>query len=663
MPYPRQIYLGADRESRLIQHIEDILVRYYMDTTEHIDDLLQWQKDYWAKPTNKTTNVPFKNASTLVVPVTAIAVEAVHSRTETTLYGQSQLVIAQAVADDWDIAQKPVEDFVNHQLLDVMDIKKALSSCFLEAEKFGSMIGKVGYLRLVRRGVREIDGEEEEFNVVYRDGPSFDAIGDARFLMPYYATDVQTSEWVGEEHSRTPYEVEQLELGGFFRPGTIIGAEARLLQYKENYYMAEPLSWEDGKKFERNQMDLEKTRFSLGKRIDWHELWMAWDTTDEEEEAGVKKELIIHYHRESKTIMSIRYNYLRDLRRTYRTEVYFPVEHRWRGIGICKMNEQFQRSITVRHRQNIDNATLANMRMFKISKLSGYQNGEPIFPGKMWFLDSMDQLDTVQLGELYPSGYNTEQSDLVYSQQRTGVNEVTLGMPQMGTPGTATSDLARIQEGQKKFDLWYMRARGFLDKVVMDVIDIWQQFAPRDVPYYNTVSNGHMVQEFFQLPDNWIRDGLVIKLKTSSQVHNRILDRQDWQQIAGFFQQYFTGLAQMAQPLGNPQLLQVIFTKGLSSLTEAMRQILETYDVRNIDRLIVKELDQILQSQEFNEDQLMQMMNAMGGMGNGISQLPTGGGTNRINGNGQNQGMDALAQIISAAGAGSSNQNGGSRVR
>src|SRR5262245_32334410 len=119
--YPRQVFLGEERENKLRQYLDDILVRYYMDTSEHIQDLLQWQKDYWAKPTNKTTNVPFKNASTIVIPVSAIAVEAVHSRTETTLYGQSQLVVAQAIADDWDIAQKPVEDFMNHELLDVMD--------------------------------------------------------------------------------------------------------------------------------------------------------------------------------------------------------------------------------------------------------------------------------------------------------------------------------------------------------------------------------------------------------------------------------------------------------------------------------------------------------------------------------------------------------------
>lgn len=636
MPYPRQIYLGEEREAELSQHIDGELVRYYFDITEHISDLLQWQSDYWAKPTQKVANFPFKNASTIVIPISAIAVEAVHARTETQLFGQSNVIVAQSISDDWDEAQKPVEDFFNYQLLKVLNIKKEMGYCFLEAEKFGTMIGKPGYERQVRYGIREVDGIEQEFAVVYKDGPCFDSVADARFILPYWAQDVQTADFVGEEHSETPYYIEQSESSGFFRPGTY----EKLRAYLENYYMSEPSLGESGKRFETHQMDLEHTRFSIGKRLDWVELWIPWIV----DKTKVKKEIVVHYHRLSKTIMSIRYNYLSDLRRPYRVGVYFPVEHRLRGIGICKMNEQFQRSITVRHRQNIDNATLANMRMFKIHKLAGYGNGEPIFPGKMWFLDNMDQLDTVQLGEVYPSGYNTEQSDVIYSQQRTGVNEVVLGMPQVGTPGTATSDLARIQEGNRKFDLWYSRAREFADEVTMDLGDLFQQFGPRNLEYFYTVSGGETVRAFLQLPSSYIREGLIINIRTSSQVHNKILDRQNWQQISAFLQQYFLGLVQLAEPLGNPAITQLIFMKGLSAATEAMRQILETYDVRNIDRIIVKELDLVLQGQ-------IPSLIKSGAIQNGPLALPPGTEpNNRLTGTNQPSGVDLLSSIFGGTG-------------
>jgi len=627
MPYPREIYLGEVREAELVQHIESELVQYYMDTSEHLDDLIQWQSDYWAKPTKKQAIFPFKGACTTVIPVTAIAVEAIHARTETQLFGQQQLVAAQSISNEWDEAQKPLEDFMNYYLFRKIKIKSELSSCFLEAEKFGTMIGKPGYERVVRYGAREINGEEKNFSVVYKDGPCFDAIPDSRFLYPYWAKDVQSSDWVGEEHSESPYYIYQAEKAGLFREGIY----EDLMIYMENQMSGSP--GDDGKKFDRSQMDLEHTKYSIGKNLEWVEFWTAWEV----DSSDVKKEIVIHYHRDSRKIMSIRYNYLSDLRRPYRIGKYFPVEHRSRGIGICKMNEQFQRSITTRHRQFVDNATLANIRMFKIHKLSGYGNGEPIFPGKMWFLDNMDQIDTIQMGEVYPSAYQTEQSDVIYSQQRTGVNDVTLGMPQVGTPGTATSDLARIQEGNKKFDLWYMRVRDFGDEVIMDIADLYQQFGPRNLEYFYTAAGGEMVRAFMQLPSSYIREGIIINLKVSSQVHNKVLDRQNWQQIAGFLNQYYQGLAQLAIPLGNPQMIQLIFTKGLGALTEAMRQILETYDVRNIDRIIVKELDLMLKGQ---------IPSILGG-GNGPLPLPSGAQpNNRVTGAGEATGMEQLLSLI-----------------
>lgn len=646
MPYPREIYLGEDREREFAIFIEGELIRYYADTSQHIDDLKQWQKDYWAKPTNKVATFPFKNASTIIIPMTAIAVEAVHARTETQLFSQQNLIVANSISDEWDAAQKPVEDYFNRLFRKELEFKRKMSSCLLEGEKFGTMIGKVGYQKLVRKGKREVGDTEEEFDVVYKDGAVFDAIADSRFIFPYYSQDTQSTILIGEEHSDTAYEVQKMELSGLFRPGTILKkgeTEGKLKSYIEN--VSQSSINNNGNEFDRNQRDLEKTNFSFSTLIDWVELWVAWPVDD----SNMPHELVVHYHRPSSTFMSIRYNYLSNLRRPYRTGVYFPIEHRSRGVGICKMNEQFQRTITVRHRQNIDNATLANIRMFKISKLSGYGNQEPIFPGKMWFLDNMDHLDTIQLGEIYPSGYNVEQSDVLYSQQRSGVNEVTLGMPQVGTPGTATSDLARIQEGNRKADLWYGRVRDFVDDVIMDVADIQQQFGPRNILYYDTASNGELVRQFFNLPNSYIRDGLVLELKTSSQMHNKVLDRQNWQQIAGFLQQYYQGLIAMAQPLGQPELIGIIFTKGLSAITEAMRQILETYDVRNIDRIIVKELDMVIQ-----DPVMADKLRKMGGL-NATQQLPPGASDTGNNGSSQNGGMDPLAAVLSSFRGGSQN--------
>jgi hypothetical protein len=234
--------------------------------------------------------------------------------------------------------------------------------------------------------------------------------------------------------------------------------------------------------------------------------------------------------------------------------------------------------------------------MFKIHKLAGYGPKEPVFPGKMWFVDEMDHIESFQMGEIYPSGYNNEQATLIYSQQRTTVNEINLGMPQAGTPGTATSDLARIQEGSRKFDFVYQNFTEFTEEIITDVADIIQQHGPRQVEYFDTAEDGPAVKQILSLPQSWIREGLVLKLKASTQQQNRVLDRQNWVQLAPLLQQYYVGMLQLAQEGGLPQIGGIIVLKGMNAITEAMKQILESYDVRNINRILVTEVEEMVKN-------------------------------------------------------------------
>lgn len=628
MPYPRELNLDEDTKERLISYLDDELHNHYAERSGHIDDLKRWQRDYWATPSTKEATFPFKGAATIIIPLSAIAIEAVHARTMTMMFALPQFVSANAVSGQWEAVERPFERFMDYELLNQMKIRKHLGDCFLEAEKFGTMIGKVGYCREVKTAVREIDGIEQEFEVVTKQGAVADCVPDSRFLMPYAAKDPQSAPWCGEEHEATPYELMLQEQGGLFKKGTF--------KELEMYFSESSLgttAQESGRKFTRHQEELENRTSIWPKTLDWVEIWLAFDV----DKGGKHKEIVVHYHRGSRTIMSVRYNWHHDLRRPYRTNVYFPIEHRWRGIGICKKNEQFQREVTTQHRQRLDNATLANIRMIKISKLSQYGPNEPVFPGKMWFVDDMDHIETLQLGEIYPSAYNNEQATLLYSQQRTGVNEVTLGMPQVGTPGTATSDLARIQEGNRKFDFVYQNFREFTNELIIDTAATIQQFGPRRLAYFDHVEGGKMVQKFFEMPTNLVTDGVLIGLRVVSQQQNKVLDRQNWEQVAARLQQYYTAQLQLAQYAGNPELMQLIIKKGLAASTEAMRQLLEHYDVRNIERLIV------IESEMQSQNELGAARAEFGG-----SEQPAGPGTA--------PGIQQLIETITGGGAGG---NGG----
>ena len=580
MPYPRELVLDKETEDKLRIHIEREIYNHYAERGKWVDNVLQWQKDYWAEPTTKRATFPFLGASTIIIPMTAISVEAIHARVMTTIFGSGQLVSATAKAAEWEEISRPVEAMMDHELLKEMKFKDKITPAILSIEKYGTGVGKIGYERIVRKAVRNIGDLEQEVPVVIRDGSVVDSLPTTGILMPFAADDPQSAPWVGEEHHDTPYMVRQHENSGLFKKGTMEGLEPWVIEHSGT-----TLSGQERKQ-EREQENREEMTPVWPKTLDWVEMWLGFDVDGD----GQDEEIVVHFHRGASLFMSIRYNWYHDLHRPYRIGIYFPVEHRWTGLGIGKQNEQFQREITTQHRQRLDNAMLANVRMLKVSKLSGYGPGEPIFPGKMWFLDNMDHVDTLQLGEIYNSAFSNEQATQIYSQQRTGVNEITLGQSPAGTPGTATGDLARLQEGNKKFDYVFSNIKGFIDELIMDTAVNIQQFGPRELQYWETVEGGRLARMFFEMPPDLIRHGLLIELNVVGQQRNSIVDRQNWVQIATLLQQYYTGSIQLAQLLGDQELIQFIGKKGILAATEAMRQILESYDIRNIDRIVLTEL-------------------------------------------------------------------------
>lgn len=579
--YPRQLNLDADTLERLRSYIDDELLNHDAERGAFLDDLIRWQEDYWAKPSSEAITFPFKDAANLIIPLTAIAVEAVHARTMTTMFALPQFVSVKALTDEFSDIAKPFEQFLDHELVYSMDVERKLNDPILELEKFGTGVGKSGYEKIVRTAVRVgPDGKDEEFKVVTKQGATIDGVSLARFLMPFYARDPQSSPWVGEEHSQTPYYVKGLAEGGMFYKDTMTKLEPWLIN------TAAQDSPFNERKFERSQEELENRQPVWPKRLDWVELWLGFDT----DQSGEEKEIVVHYHRESHTFMSIRYNWHSDLHRPYRKGNYIPVEYRWTGIGICKQNEHFQREVTTQHRQRLDNATLANVRMIKVNKLSGYGPREPIFPGKMWFVDEMTDIETIQLGEIYPSAYNNEQATLQYSYQRTGVNEVTLGMPQAGTPGTATSDLARIQEGNKKFDYVYKNAKRLTNELVLDAACNIQQFGPKNLSYFNTNKDGEKLRQLLTLPADLIRDSIILEVAAAGQRDNKLVDRQNWQMVSQMITGYYTSMIQLAAGMGDQALIQAISQNGLIAGTEAMTQILQSFDIRNVDRITLESM-------------------------------------------------------------------------
>lgn len=589
MEYPRELKLSPDVEARLISYLNTELINHEAERAAWVQDLKAWQEDYWATPATKEATFPFKGAANIVIPLSAIAVESIHAREMTTVFALNQTVSCAVHDPNYQDVDYELEKAIDRELSVVgVDFYKFLDHTLLENKKLGSCVGKSGYEKIVKTAVK-LEGEEEvEFDVIIKQGPTADPVPVANFLMPFTCRDPQTAPWCGEEHLQPVSVVKQYADSGFFR-------EDVMDNMSRFWSMGMQLSSTPYTQMERNLQNQNPIQWP--NEIGWNEIWLSFDIDN----SGKQKEIVVHYHRPSQTFFSIRYNWYSDLHRPYRIGNYFTLEHRWAGIGIGKQSEQFQMEITTQHRQLIDNATLANMRMFKAKQGGNINPNEPLFPGKIFMVDEMDDFVAIEGGsEVYPSGYNVGQQSMIYAQQRQGVNELTLGMPQVGTPGTATGDLTRVQEFNRKFDYTFKAGKRFGDAIVLDILCNQSQFGFRDRRYFVQLPNGSRVMELLQASPDVLRNQLQFTVGLIGQNQNRLVDRQSWTQYAQMLQQYYTAALSLPLVQQNPQLFQIINGFALKAATEAMQQIGEGFDIRNNDRLLIpKQLIAILTGQGY----------------------------------------------------------------
>lgn len=612
MAYTPLIYLSPDREAALRSYIREELDNHDMERGKWVEELEKWYKMYWATPTPNSGTGPLQGGANIIVPLIAIAVEMLLAKFMTKLFALEQFS-AIKLPDEWDDIDSNLTRIIDHELITTANIRHALEEAALDYLIYGTCVLKNGYIERKKKAIiYDLDDTELETEIMVRKGLCIDAVQLQNFLMPFYAKNPQASPWCGEEHTFTPFEIMNMSNAGLFYKDTFENLQQFFFAATTSN-ISPSANWLD-------KQELREKRDPIWpKRVYVKEIWCSFDVDND----GEEEEIYLYYHRDSDKLLGIRYNDRHDLSRPYFTKAMFPVAGRWAGIGQAKIGEQFQLEVTTQHRQRIDAISLAILRMFKAKRGTGISPDEPVYMGKIWLVDSMDDLDIIQSGEIYPSSFQGEQAAMLLWQQRSTANEGNLGMPQVGTPGTASSDLGRVQEGNMRFDYFYGRFKDVITETCLDSICIIGKHGVQHEAIYSQYKNGDRIREFLASSPSLLKQQIIIDYKLAGQSQNKLLDRATWTQLAGVMTQAFTNFMQIAQSLGDPNLSQVIARRALTAGNEALRQIYEAFDVRNIDKLA-------LSPEEINGGQTTAPAGALPGIANILPQ-PGMGLVNPIN--------------------------------
>ena len=523
-------------------------------------------QDFWAEPSDSSPELPVTGFASIIVPLTAIAVEAVHARDMGQLFGLKELITVDVTQENQNVKQG-LEQFFNHEFLNTLAFRSKVESPLLQMTKNGTGIMTVGYREVKTNVVLTADGTEIKVPVYREKGTTIDGVDITDFLMPFYATEVDQAPWVGHRFRISEYTLKQMVAASQLAPDAY--------EKLNGYYIGVTLTQN---KVEAEVQELTDTVPIYPSEIQLARILLDFDVDGNDEESSIE----VIFHEDSQQIISLTYHDQRD----YEKGVYIPMEYRWFGYGIAKQNNQFQEEVTAQHRQRLDNATIANMAMFKVKKTASWiKDDEPIFPGKKWFVEDMEDIQPMFIGDVKASAYNNENQVVIYSQQRTGVNELTLGMPNIGTPGTASDSLARVQESNRKFDYTYNNKKDFLNRVVWRAAQNIIKYGPADRQVFSILPAGTEVELYLRDIER-LKNKLFFNIQLAGAKNNKVLDRNTYTQLAGMQTQYWTQVLGLAQQLQDPTLIQDMTRAALRAADQINLEILRAFDVPNPEKLI-----------------------------------------------------------------------------
>jgi len=572
--------------------------RYNLDQ-RFIDEM----NDFWAESSLSPSDLPNTGFATLMIPLTAIAMEAVHARSMGMLDALDELVLTH-LADKYDHLRTSSDKFWNEQFRNKLNFREKIESATLEQKKHGTGVISVGYREIKRNRVTIKEGREIDIPVYLEKGTCIDSVPISDFLMPFSSTDSDKAPWCGNYVRMTERDVLHYEAAGIFYPGTYEKLRGAFTQGSSDgdIVLTEV----------RKETDTEPT---LPTEIKFVRIFCEYIMEDKE-----VYEVEVYYQPDTQVLAHCSYS---D-ERPYVHDVYMPLENRWYGYGIAKQNREFQVEVTTQHRQRIDNATIANMSMFKVknSARAYIKDDEPIFPGKKFYVENMDDIQPLQIGDVKASAYNNENQVVIYSQQRTGVNELTLGMPNVGTPGTATDSAARVQESNRKFDYTHNNTKRFLNKVAYKAAQYIIKHEDYDSTIFSYLANGSELESLLKQKE-LLTKKFIFDIYLSGAKNNKVLDRNTYTQLVGMHTQYCTSALELLGQM-NPAYIEPAGKQILMSNNILYKQILNAFDIPNPDKLILN-FEAIFNAAPPQEQgQLQQATNpGVPGVGQGSPSGPT----------------------------------------
>lgn len=593
----------------LIEWLREEITRALNERRPLEERWLRWQRLYKAVPETPLKEFPFLGAANLVLPVIATDVDMVFSRLMGVLFQPDNLWSCRPLREDMIEFAPRLQEFLRWAQNNELEVYRALVGFLLETCKLGTGVLKERYRREQQLVYEFREGPggtlAQHRRVMLKDSPVIQHVQLVNFLVPSGTQDHQDAAFNAERLLLTWQQVQERVRAGIYTQE----AGARLMQWHAR---------EKGSFYQQELHRMQGFGPGLGDRFEFWETWTKFDIGGR----GEPQALVCTIHLPTMTYMRVDYNPFFHQEKPYSVGRYMPQEGQFYGIGLGEMDEPFQEEGSAMHNQRIDNNTIANATMMKFKKGIGIREDEPIFPGRWFPVDEMDDIAPLQMGAgRFNSTVADEQLTMSYATRRTGVNDYVMGSsePNIGYAALGTNILQH-REAAKRFDQTLREIRQAVGGSGQRITELYQQFN-QGGKIFSVLGQreGEVLTQFLRFPLELIRHSVSVDVTATSASLNKEVDIRTntvlLQMVTQFYTQLFQGISIVVNPQV-PEPLRVLAYRMVVGAVTLMRRTLDSYEVQDAQSIIPR-IEEILGGSEG--------LGGLGGLQQQLAGLPAYG--------------------------------------
>lgn len=572
---PPDIKLSPDQEKALIRYLERELNLCESERLPYLKKLARLKFKYRTEFPDQPKNWPIANSSQITIPIIKTAVDTINARLFQTLVAADPLVRVKTDDEQFVDDAFAYEKFLKTYGEQKLDLEGLLEPWATEVTMLGTGVLETTNWR-EQKSLGSWDVATSKFvkkTVVCHNGPQVFHFPIEDFWCRVSYQDPDKAPWCGKELRPSWSQVKSMAFSGMLNPDKI-NAISKYTDTSDNSSLVAQVD----QRIENSKPTNDSSKYTI------HELCVRWDVDGD----GLEEELIIYFHRSSRTILRIKFNEFYGGSRPWTITQFKKIPHRLYGEGIAETLEHLQEEISTIHNQRIDNATIANLRIILVAKaLQGLKPGDRLWSGKIVKVtDVARDVGTLQLGEVYPSTVNNENIAQSYVREVSGASEAAMGQAQPVSRTTATAQMALLEELNRRFDKPLRNMRRALRDVHGKLTDLFlEQGTGGLAEDWLGSEQGRRLEAFLALPPEMINKKVKLSITATKSSNNREVDFQTQIAVMQLVIQNGQQLLSMVQNLA-PQATAVVAHELVQTIRPIFHKVMQYAEAGDPDAAV-----------------------------------------------------------------------------